>query len=200
MLMKTTTPFKGYPMFVMSVMEKLIGALQEGKTPIFLGVGGVTPDENGKGPASLACIEEEEYEEQSNEGSGKIEIIKKLLEQNKEKLSQHSFNFVTFLVNIQELEESQIDKKLTEEQKDLYREGEEISLELEPEQSQMTNPHVQIYIRDTSNSENIWETLLPIDLKEDNDTISISFKWKDMKTKDIYLDNMSSEVLETLMA
>lgn len=201
-MLEIKEPFIGYTTFIINIISKMFNALQEGTTPIFLAVGGINPDNTGRGPARLKLIDTEDLQKYEGKDKEYTNIIKSFISDSKGDLEDYRYNFVAYLTSLTNLDLSkkQHTDHLTEEMKEALEYDEEINIETktnideQPDDNQM---EIQIYFKEKNVDENVWLTTIPIDHKKENEGISFQFHWESLETKDIGLTK--SEVLDTLV-
>jgi hypothetical protein len=201
-MLEIKEPFIGYTTFIINIISKMFNALQDGTTPIFLSVGGINPDNTGRGPATLKLINSEDLQKYEGKDKEYTTIIKSFISDSKGDLEDYRYNFVAYLTSLTNLDLSkkQHTDHLTEEMKEALEYDEEINIETktnideQPDDNQM---EIQIYFKEKNVDENVWLTTIPIDHKKENEGISFQFHWESLETKDIGLTK--SEVLDTLV-
>ena len=200
-MLQTTLPFKGYNSFIVNVISRLSQAVEEGTTPIFLTVGGITPDEIGNGPARMQMVEAEDLEKYEEKTKEYTAIIRNFISDTKENLKDYKYKFVCYLTNLKEInmreeaEQYNVEESLIQE----AEEGADVEVELPSEEQsrkELTTPFMQIFIRDTDSSENIWKTRIPMTVKVQDKKLDIKFHFEQIETDNI--DIVKSEVLDEL--
>lgn len=179
----------------------MFNALEEGITPIFLAVGGINPDDTGRGPARLKLIDKEDLKRYEGDDKEYTNIIKLFVSDSKGDLEDYKYNFVAYLTNVSKLDVSKKEhtNQLTEEMKEALEYGEEISIETKSDvssQPDIEKLEIQIYFKEKNVSENIWLTTVPLDHKKQQEGINFQFHWESLETRDIASDK--SEVLDAM--
>lgn len=200
-MLETTLPFSGYNSFIFTVVDWLSEAIEKEDTPIFLTVGGITPNEKGEGPARIQLIEAEDLIRYQEKSKGYTNIVKNFISETKENLKDYKYKFVCYLTDLREGTPEIMERyNIEEPTADEGDEGDIVEIEFCPEEEIKEEPDasfVQIFMKEADCPENIWLTRIPITLKKLSDgNVSIKFHFEEIQTE--YIDIVRSEILDEL--